>query len=332
MTMTMNTSVDRPNRRRRNRPVDPSPSSASQHLRTAFAPARVSFTWFGVRKGLSADQKAQAAESFGAEGQYLTAAKKLLDTGHAAFQAVNSLRNQIQVYWRELSLPYPETGVRLLRQQDVEPFNRRMHQFKAELEAAVLNLDHHYAELRTAAQDRLGSLYNPADYPPSLRGLFAVEWDFPSTEPPEYLLRLNPQIFEQERARMQARFEEAVHLAEQAFVAEFGKLVEHLVDRLTGTEDGRRKTFRDSAVTNLAEFFNRFRALSVRSNADLDRLIETAQRAIQGVGPQAIRDNDDLRQHVANQFANVQASLDDMLVDRPRRRILRPANAPEVRT
>ena len=202
MTMT----VERPNRRQR------PPAAASQRLRTSFAAARVSFVWFGTRKGLSADQKAQAAESFGAEGQYLTAAKKLLDTSHAAFQAGTSIRSRIQSYWRELSLPYPESGVRLIRQQDVDPFNRRMHQFTAELEAAVNNLDRHYGELRSAAQDRLGSLYNPSDYPPTLRGLFAVDWDFPSVEPPEYLLRLNPQLFEQERARMQARFEEAVHL------------------------------------------------------------------------------------------------------------------------
>src|SRR5688572_190928 len=75
MTMT----IERGGRRRRggNAAAD---ASASQRLRTNFAAARVSFTWFGVRKGLSAEQKTQAAESFGAEGQFISAAKKLLDT------------------------------------------------------------------------------------------------------------------------------------------------------------------------------------------------------------------------------------------------------------
>lgn len=54
------------------------PASASQRLRTSFAAARVSFTWFGVRKSLSSEQKAQAVESLGAEGQFISAAKKLL--------------------------------------------------------------------------------------------------------------------------------------------------------------------------------------------------------------------------------------------------------------
>ena len=53
----------------------------------------VGFTWLGVRKALSTEQKAQAAESFGAEGQFLSAAKKLLDTTHPAFRSVSSVRS-----------------------------------------------------------------------------------------------------------------------------------------------------------------------------------------------------------------------------------------------
>jgi len=47
------------------------------------AAVRVAFCWFGVRKTLTPEQKAQAADTFGAEGQYLSADKKLLDTRQA---------------------------------------------------------------------------------------------------------------------------------------------------------------------------------------------------------------------------------------------------------
>jgi hypothetical protein len=299
--------------------------SPSQRLKTNFAAARVSFTWLGVRKTLSPDQKAQAAEPFGAEGQFLSAGKKLLDTRHEAFQAVSSIKSKITSYWKALSLPYPESGLRLIKQDDVQQFNQRMSVFRDELAEAVENLDRHFGSLKAAARQRLGTLYNEADYPASLSGLFAVEWDFPSVEPPEYLMRLNPQLYQQEKARISARFDEAVSLAEQAFAGELAKLVEHLVERLGSEADGSKKTFRDSAVTNLREFFQRFKGLNIHSNADLDRMVETAQNAIQGIDPQAIRDNDGLRQQVATQFANVQVTLDGLLIDQPRRRILRPS-------
>ena len=81
--------------------------------------------------------------------------------------------------------------------------------------------------------------------------------------------------------------------------------------------------FRDSAVANLTEFFERFRQLSVRSNPELDGLIDRARQVVQGVEPQHLRDNDGLRQHVATQLSRVQASIDGLLVDQPRRRIIR---------
>ena len=87
--------------------------------------------------------------------------------------------------------------------------------------------------------------------------------------------------------------------------------------------DGQPKVFRDSAVGNLTEFFERFRDLNVRSNDELDRLVADAQRIVRGVEPQNLRDNQDLRQHVATELSRVQSVLDGLLVDRPRRNILR---------
>ena len=44
---------------------------------------------------------------------------------------------------------------------------------------------------------------------------------------------------------------------------------------------------------------------------------------VRGIEPGAIRTSDNLRQHVSTQLASVQSVLDQMLVDQPRRRILR---------
>src|ERR1700722_4945230 len=90
-------------------------NSAARRLRTVMAAVRLSFTWFGVRKSLSAEQKAEAADSFGAEGAYLSAAKKLLDTKHPAFKAVTGVRGRAISLWRGLSQPYPASPPRANR-------------------------------------------------------------------------------------------------------------------------------------------------------------------------------------------------------------------------
>src|SRR5262245_37116828 len=137
----------------------------ARRLRAMMAACRVQFTWLGTQKSLTAEQRARAAEAFDADAPALSAGKKLLDTKHQAFRAVTAVRGKIEAYWRGLSLPFPEPGTRLIRQDSVDEFDSRMADYRAELAEAAAELDRRYGELKEAAQQRLGSLYNPADYP-----------------------------------------------------------------------------------------------------------------------------------------------------------------------
>ena len=299
----------------------------AERLRTSTAAVRVSLRWYGVRKTLSTEQKAEAAEAFGATGDVLSAGKKLLDTRHPAFRAVSSVRGRIISLWKGLSLPYPEPGIRLIRRDDIERLDNELTSMRSELANAVELLDRRYAELRTTAQERLGRLFNLSDYPASLCGLFAVEWDFPSVEPPDYLRQLNPLLYDQECRRVAARFDDALQLAEQAFLAELSQLVTHLTERISGTEDGTPKVFRDTVVSKLTEFFERFRRLNVRSNEQLDSLVSQVEDLVKGVQPQSLRDNRVLRQSVAVELSQLQPVFDGLMVDRPRRNLLRQAGS-----
>ncbi len=76
-------------------------------------------------------------------------------------------------------------------------------------------------------------------------------------------------------------------------------------------------------MNNLTEFFQRFRELNLHSDEQLDQLVLQCQDVVRGVEPQLLRDNQGLRQTVAQELSQVQTVLDDLLVDRPRRNILR---------
>ena len=96
-----------------------------------------------------------------------------------------------------------------------------------------------------------------------------------------------------------------------------------MTERLTGETDGKPKVFRDSSVGNLTEFFARFQRLNIRSNADLDQLVQQAPNVVQGIQPPQLRDRQTLRKQVAGQLAQVEFSLDNLMVDRPRRNLIR---------
>ena len=304
--------------------IHDSTTTASQRIRTSFAACRLQFKFLGISKALSSDQKSQAAESFGAEAASISAGKRLIDVKHDAWKALTSIKSQATKYWKENSLPYPETGIRLIRQDRIENFDSTFADFREQLEAGVRSFDEQFAEIKEAARIRLGSLFDLSDYPSSLEDEFQIQWDFPAVDPPDYLRRLNPDVYAEQSRRVSQRFDEAVEMAESAFVEELDRLVNHLASRLAGDENGKPMIFRDSAVNNMTEFFSRFRELNIRSNDQLDELVTRCESVMHGVQPQSLRDNDSLRRSLSTNLSAVQSSLDQLLVDRPRRNILRP--------
>ena len=309
-----------------NNPTTQLERSAVQRLRTTMAAVKLSFTWLGVRKTLAPEQRTTAARAFHADREFLSASKLILDTKNPAYRAVAAVRSEESGFWRTLTLPFPEAGIRLLPQSSLGTFATTMQTYRERLQDSARELAAQYDQIKSEAERRLGTLFNASDYPATLDGLFDLEVSYPTIEPPAYLVSLHPDVYQQEQARVRERFESAVELAEQAFATELQRLTAHLAERLTGLHDGQPKVFRDSAVENLREFFERFRRLNIRSSPELDALVEQAQQTINGVEPQTLRDSNRLRQMVARDFEQIQASVGEMLVDRPRRNILRRGN------
>lgn len=304
-------------------PITENQASHGTRLQAETTAVRLHISWPGTRKSLSRDQKQQAAGAFDADSRTLSAAKRLFDTSHPSFRAVSAIKAKAGALWKGMTLPYIEPGVRLLRRGDVSDFDGRMTKIQDELAEAVEELDRCFTELVDQARGQLGHLFDPADYPVSMSGLFSLAWDFPSVTPPAYLRTVSPIVYEQECQRVQEKFAEAVELAEQTFAEELSQLVSHLAERLTGSIDGKPKVFRDTAVTNLTEFFDRFQHLNIGSNEDLDQLVENARQVVSGVNPQDLRDRTSLRDRVARSLTQVESSLDELMTDRPRRNIIR---------
>src|SRR5947208_2139427 len=116
-------------------------AGAAQRLRRTAAAVRVHFTWWGIHKTLTAQQKQEVGTAYAADARFLTAGKKLVDVRHEAIRPLTSLRTRMAQYWRGLTLPYTEAGVRLIRQGDIEAFVHSMEGFRDELTQAEVDLN-----------------------------------------------------------------------------------------------------------------------------------------------------------------------------------------------
>ena len=211
----------------------------------------------------------------------------------------------------------------MVRRNTVSSLETQLRETQVELRETVRSLDRCWGELVDQARKRLGDLFDVTDYLPSIADEFEITWDYPATTPPDYLRSVAPEIYESECNRVRERFTEAVKIAETAFAEELGSLVSHLAERLSGESDGKPKVFRDTAVTNLNEFLERFRRLSIGTDESLEQLVDQARSLVTGVVPEDLRQQETLRQRISNGLTRIEASLDGYMTDRPRRNIIR---------
>lgn len=297
-------------------------TNVANELRQTMGAVKLSFSWLGTQRKLSDAQTQQAANTFEASTELLTASKRLIDTKNTTYRELTAIKSQASSYWRSMTLPYPQEGVRLIKQSDIAAFEAKMCEFRDSLAAAAAKLQLEYETLKDAARVKLGVLYNPQDYPPSLEGVFGITWEYPPVEAPNYLVTFNPELYAQEQRRVQNRFESAVMLAEEAFAEKLEELVSHLIERLTDAPDGTKKTFKASAIENFREFYENFQRMNVRSNEELERLIRQASDLVGGVDVKELRTNDSVRQNLSAQMSEVKTALDALVTNAPRRRIM----------
>jgi hypothetical protein len=93
-----------------NNPTTQLERNAAQRLRTTMAAAKLAFTWLGVRKTLTPEQRTTAARAFRADRELLSASKLMLDLKHPAYRAVAAVKSEASGYWRTVTLPFPEAG------------------------------------------------------------------------------------------------------------------------------------------------------------------------------------------------------------------------------
>lgn len=297
-------------------------AESANELRTTMGAVKLSFSWLGTQRKLSDTQTKQAADTFHAATDLVTASKRLIDTKNSTYRTLTALKSQASSYWRSMTLPYPQDGIRLIKQSDIAAFEDKMREFKEQLSAAAANLQLEYESIKEAAREKLGDLFNPADYPPTLEGVFDIKWEYPPVEPPNYLMTFNPELYQQEQSRIQQRFESAVMMAENAFAEQLQEMIAHLIERLTDEPDGTKKAFKASAIENFKEFYENFQHMNVRSNAQLEGLIRQANELVSGIDVKDLRKNNDLRQNLTQQMTGVKNALDSLITNAPRRRVM----------
>jgi hypothetical protein len=261
-----------------------------------------------------------------ADRAMLKLSKQLLDSPE--YDAIKSLDGRIGKYLDSYALPsvLPHSdAVWFIPLGLVTRIQTKLLDFSAERKQLVKAFVAAYPQrVREAAEGeraKLGEFADINDYPPvhDIEEKFYLDWQYVEFGVSDKLRQIDSKLFEQERQRNERQWAEATVVAQQTLRACMAKLVDHMVDRLSGNEDGKPKRFNDTLITNVNEFLGVFDARNITNDQELKVLVDRARQIVRGVDPEVLRNNDSTRAYVARGFEQIKGRLDGMMTAVPKR-------------
>jgi hypothetical protein len=239
------------------------------------------------------------------------------------YSTVVRFADDVRMWLAKRSLPSPlKRGTYLVPVGSVEQVCQFLDQAEERYKAKAEEFLAVYPEKVAEARIKLGDQFNADNYLPveQLRASFWIErrlidFGLPSEE------KIGRALWEKEKQRAEETWSRAVETIQEALRTSFQTLVGHLAERLEPKPDGTRKVLRDTAIDNMLEFIDLFKARNVTGDAELEGLIIQASNVLKGKKPEDIRKSDTVRGEIAGEMARVQKALDKLMDVAPRRRI-----------
>lgn len=234
---------------------------------------------------------------------------------------VKAVVSRARISIDKLALPFPIKGLTLVPKEMLKRVDEGLAELKTEFTAEVRQFLAQYEFEREKAERNLGELFNALDYPIDVSAKFKFEWRFLTLDVPGRSRILSAEIYEREKAKFQSMMEETRELAMTALREEFNGIVQHMLDRLTGEEDGKPKRFKASMIDKMQAFLATFDDRNLFDDDVLANLVNRAKDIVSDVSAEGLRENARLRKKITTKMAAVKNAIDKAIEDLPRRKI-----------
>lgn len=261
--------------------------------------------WQGYRLDKAASEKvvkeAGANEDAARVNKHLIPKDKLKDVVSAA----SAVRN----HFYEKTLPWKDNGDRLLTRAIYMDFMSEHGELVRKFEAAVQDfLELKYPTAIEQAEFRMGTLFNPADYPSTreLAHKFYVNLDVDAvTEAADFRVQLEQEEVERCTKAMQVALSDRLSRAVSDVWTRLADKLEHFATKL-GDKDA---VFRDTTITNLKDLVDMLPGLNITDDPRLTQLHQELRDRVCGYETKDLRKNPDVRAAVAGEAAEIMATM-----------------------
>lgn len=257
-----------------------------------------------------------------ADKSLLSLSKILLDSPE--LQDIQKLDSSVQSYLRTVAFKSMfKGGVYLIPVSMVQTIIEALEAFAVRREALVDVAVSMYPTRIAETKARLAIVGSFADYPSTekFRSTFTFEWRLVTFDTPTRLKAISAELFKVEQEKAAVKMAAVADECRDAMRAGLATMIDRLVERLTPDADGKKKTFTQTAVTNINEFLDTFELRNVTDDAELASVVAKARAVMSGVDVKTLRTDDQIRAGVLSKFTDLASSLQPMTIERGSRAI-----------
>lgn len=257
----------------------------------------------GASDEIVADKRAQAKDA--------ARVNKHLLAGRGELDIIQRYVGVVRTYVYENTLPWSDSGIRLLPTQNFIDFNDRMGKFEEEFVQLVNDFVQVYPTLITAQAMALGDMFNRSEYPSA--GEMAHKFSFrlnymPVPKAGDFRVDVGNEAQKELQDKLSKLADERV---EAAMADARGRLKTHLdrmMDRLRVEEvNGKvqKSRIHDSLVQGGLELCGILRALNLTGDKDLAAASTQLEAVLRSVDVDDLRKHDSARVEVRAQVAEI---------------------------
>lgn len=262
-------------------------------------------TWTARKLDRSVTDEVVVSKS--AQSKDAARVNKSLMAGRPELDEIQSYATMARNYVYDHTLPWSDSGQRLLPSVSFVEFNKRMTDFEDQFDAMVETFLSIYPTLITAQAMALGSMFKRGDYPSpeELRRKFAFRVNYlPVPATGDFRVDVGNEAQRQLRERMEKLAAERVEAAVGDVRRRVIEHLERMSDRLTtDTVDGvpKNRRFHDTLVSGAYELCDLLQSLNITGDPKIEQTRRGLEAALSGASAEDLRKDHDARDEVKKQ-------------------------------
>jgi hypothetical protein len=253
--------------------------------------------WSGRKRDREVSRKAtKDARAEQGSGAYY---KKLAQSHF--FDEFSRLAQEARSYHNEVTLPWLDGGYRLLPTNLFMDYQQQMRVYSNKADQIARRIRDDYPRLLTQAQNRLGDMYNPDEFPSAeqLQASFSIEVSLLAVpETADFRTQLDDQTQAKLKSEVEQSYKQLEHQAVKNLWDRLEAVIEHLSTRLHQVDHAERKRLHASVVGHVKDLVEILPSLNITGDEQLNRLAYEARDKLL-VDIQQLRNSPDKRAETA---------------------------------